>query len=169
MFGIGLPEMIVILAVALIVVGPDKLPDLARSLAKGVFELKKTMNEVKASLTEESEVLEEVHGELKKTTAELQEQLLDTETQTWKRPEPETPETDDLGVIDLQPVEQRPWEADALAPPPGDAELKEKMGVNEGDQQDPGAEPATTEPEIGADMPQNRNKADNTTTPDRPA
>ncbi len=122
--------MIVILAVALIVVGPDKLPDLARSLAKGVFELKKTMNEVKASLTEESEVLGEVHGELKKTTAELQEQLLDNETQTWKRPEPETPEADDLGVIDLQPVEQRPWEADALTPPPDDAPVEEKVGAD---------------------------------------
>ena len=34
MFGIGLPELILIMAVALIVVGPDKLPGLARSLAK---------------------------------------------------------------------------------------------------------------------------------------
>ena len=41
MFGIGLPEMILILALALIVVGPDKLPDLARSLAKGLWSLKK--------------------------------------------------------------------------------------------------------------------------------
>ena len=50
MFGIGLPEMIVILAVALIVVGPDKLPDMARTVAKWVFELKKTVNQVKESL-----------------------------------------------------------------------------------------------------------------------
>ena len=42
MFGIGLPEMILIMALALIVVGPDKLPDLARSLAKTIMELKKT-------------------------------------------------------------------------------------------------------------------------------
>ncbi|WP_456385459.1 Sec-independent protein translocase protein TatB [Desulfolithobacter sp.] len=167
MFGIGLPEMIVILAVALIVVGPDKLPDLARSLAKGVFELKKTMNEVKASLTEESEVLGEVHGELKKTTAELQEQLLDNETQTWKRPEPETPKAEDVEVIDLQPVEQRPWEADALTPP-GDAPVKDKADVDAGDQQGPDSEPAAREPEIAADMPRQRNKADKTT-PDQPA
>jgi sec-independent protein translocase protein TatB len=40
MFGIGLPEMIVIMAVALIVVGPDKLPELARSLAKGIGEIR---------------------------------------------------------------------------------------------------------------------------------
>ena len=50
MFGIGLPEMILILALALIVVGPDKLPELARSVAKGVLELKKTVSSLKENL-----------------------------------------------------------------------------------------------------------------------
>ncbi len=117
MFGIGLPEMLVILAVALIVVGPDKLPDLARSLAKGMVELKRTMNQVKHSLTEEDDVLGEVQHELKKTADELQEHLLDTESQTWRRPQP--PAGADDGTIDLQPVEERPWEADRLKVPPG--------------------------------------------------
>ena len=53
MFGIGLPEMILILALALIVVGPDKLPDLARSMAKGIMELKKTAETLKKNLTED--------------------------------------------------------------------------------------------------------------------
>ena len=53
MFGIGLPELIVIMAVALIVVGPDKLPELARGLAKQFFELKKAANVLKDSLQEE--------------------------------------------------------------------------------------------------------------------
>lgn len=53
MFGIGLPEMILILALALIVVGPDKLPDLARSMAKGIMELKKTAESLKKNLTED--------------------------------------------------------------------------------------------------------------------
>jgi len=72
MFGIGLPEMIVILAVALIVVGPDKLPELARSLAKGVQELKKTIDQVKETINEEGNVLGDVHNELKKTADDLQ-------------------------------------------------------------------------------------------------
>ncbi len=54
MFGIGLPEMILILALALIVVGPDKLPELARSVAKGVLELKKTVSTLKEDLTEDN-------------------------------------------------------------------------------------------------------------------
>lgn len=113
MFGIGLPEMIVIMAVALIVVGPDKLPDLARSLAKGLMELKKTMNQVKESLTEEENVLDEVQSDLKKTAEDLKEQVLDAETRTSLQLEDKTltaPENDD--VIDLQPIDERPWEAD---------------------------------------------------------
>lgn len=53
MFGIGLPELILIMAVALIVVGPDKLPGLARGLAKQIVELKKAANVLKDSLTED--------------------------------------------------------------------------------------------------------------------
>lgn len=55
MFGIGLPELILIMAVALIVVGPDKLPELARSLGKGIVELKKAAASLKESFNEEDE------------------------------------------------------------------------------------------------------------------
>jgi Tat protein translocase TatB subunit len=53
MFGIGLPEMIVILAVALVVVGPDKLPELAKNLAGVMRELKQAAYNMKAQLDEE--------------------------------------------------------------------------------------------------------------------
>jgi Tat protein translocase TatB subunit len=53
MFGIGLPELILIMAVALIVVGPDKLPELAKSLGKGIVELKKAASSLKESFDEE--------------------------------------------------------------------------------------------------------------------
>jgi len=53
MFGIGLPELILIMALALIVVGPDKLPGLAKNIAKQILELKKTANSLKDSLQEE--------------------------------------------------------------------------------------------------------------------
>jgi Tat protein translocase TatB subunit len=55
MFGIGFPELILIMAVALIVVGPEKLPDLAKSLGRGIFELKKAASSLKDSFTEEDE------------------------------------------------------------------------------------------------------------------
>lgn len=50
MFGIGLPELILIMAIALIVVGPEKLPELAKTLAKQMIELKRAANALKDSL-----------------------------------------------------------------------------------------------------------------------
>ena len=41
MFGIGVSELLIIIVVALLVVGPKRLPDLARSLGKGFSEFKK--------------------------------------------------------------------------------------------------------------------------------
>jgi len=50
MFGIGMPEVLLILAVALIVIGPKKLPDLAKSLGRAIGEFKKATHEFKESI-----------------------------------------------------------------------------------------------------------------------
>jgi sec-independent protein translocase protein TatB len=78
MFGIGMPEMILILALALIVVGPDKLPDLARSLAKGIMELKKTAENLKESFSAEGNPLDEFRPDLEEAAKSLKQNLLDT-------------------------------------------------------------------------------------------
>jgi Tat protein translocase TatB subunit len=54
MFGIGLPELILIMALALIVVGPDKLPGLAKTVARQLVELKKAAGALQDSLKEET-------------------------------------------------------------------------------------------------------------------
>ena len=50
MFGIGMPEMLVILVVALIVIGPKKLPDLAKSIGRAFGEFKRATTELKESI-----------------------------------------------------------------------------------------------------------------------
>lgn len=50
MFGIGMQELIIIALVALLIVGPKKLPDLAKSLGKGFSEFKKATDDVKDDL-----------------------------------------------------------------------------------------------------------------------
>ena len=52
MFGIGLPELIVIAVIALIVVGPKKLPDLAKSLGKGLSEFRRAADDVTENVKE---------------------------------------------------------------------------------------------------------------------
>ncbi|RUM37558.1 MAG: twin-arginine translocase subunit TatB [Desulfobulbus sp.] len=123
MFGIGLPEMIVIMAVALIVVGPDKLPELARSLAKGLNEFKKTMNQVKENFSEESKIISSVQEDLKKTTGAMAGKLLDNDPQIWTREDDiNAGDNPDDDIIEVDTInEERPWEKDALQEPGKDA------------------------------------------------
>ena len=59
MFGIGLPEIIIIAVVALIFIGPDKLPGVLRSIGKGLVELKRATTDVRSTVQEEMQKIEE--------------------------------------------------------------------------------------------------------------
>jgi TatA/E family protein of Tat protein translocase len=48
MFGIGMPELLLILGLALIVLGPKKLPELAKALGKGLAEFRRATDELKS-------------------------------------------------------------------------------------------------------------------------
>lgn len=56
---IGMPELVVILVIALIIFGPRKLPELGRSLGRSLNEFKRASNELRNSLEEEVRVEEQ--------------------------------------------------------------------------------------------------------------
>jgi sec-independent protein translocase protein TatB len=53
MFGIGTTELLIILGLALIVIGPKKIPQLAKSLGKTMGELRKATDDIKETISEE--------------------------------------------------------------------------------------------------------------------
>ncbi len=52
MFGIGMTELLVILTIGLLVIGPKKLPELARSLGKGLAEFRRASTEMRREFLE---------------------------------------------------------------------------------------------------------------------
>jgi TatA/E family protein of Tat protein translocase len=71
MFGpIGMPELIVIMVIALIIFGPRKLPELGRSLGRSLNEFKRASNELKHTLDEEIRVEEQRSAERQAAPAE---------------------------------------------------------------------------------------------------
>ena len=59
MFGIGIPELIVILGIALLVVGPKRLPEMARSIGRGVRELQRLTQDFKEEIEDETRKLDQ--------------------------------------------------------------------------------------------------------------
>ncbi len=73
-FGIGLPEMAVIMVVALLVFGPKKLPEIGRSLGKAIRGFQDASKEFQNEFQKEAQQLEEAV----KTTAELEPKQLES-------------------------------------------------------------------------------------------
>jgi Tat protein translocase TatB subunit len=71
MFGIGMPELLVILVIALLVVGPKRLPDLAKTFGKGLSEFRKATEGATETLKESLRV-----DEIKQDVEDIKESFL---------------------------------------------------------------------------------------------
>jgi Tat protein translocase TatB subunit len=72
MFGIGMPELLMILAVALIIIGPKKLPELAKTLGRALGEFRRATNDLKESIQMDSG-LDDVGEQLKRAGHDIKE------------------------------------------------------------------------------------------------
>ena len=81
MFGIGTTELLVILVVALLVLGPKKLPEIARSLGRTLAEFKRVSTDVKRTIDfeveeeEEKERRKQLREKMARKKAEQKKQL----------------------------------------------------------------------------------------------
>ena len=81
MFGIGLPELVVILAVALIVLGPQRLPEVARLLGRAYGQLRRASEEFQQTIRQDLAALErqEDVNRNKAVAQEIRERCADVE------------------------------------------------------------------------------------------
>lgn len=114
MFGIGMPELLIILGLALVILGPKKLPGLAKGLGRAIREFKDATNEMKESFREETEELGQIKdrivGEINRATEpeDVAEEAAESEDETGEAVEDsgageateDTEETDEVKHAD---------------------------------------------------------------------
>ncbi len=125
MFSIGMPELILIFLIALIVVGPSKLPDLARALGKGIAEFKRAANEIKENLD-----LDDTLGDLKKEVKEVHDAIVDIPREL------DTPASEESGdAIEVEDDGEQPVKASEESE---NSRIESQKRAGEGDSADHG-------------------------------
>lgn len=81
MFGLGMPEILLILAIALIVIGPKKLPELAKTLGRAMGEFKRSAQDFKRSIDMETTL-----QDVKSSTTDLKDVFKDSRPKSKSDP-----------------------------------------------------------------------------------
>ncbi len=135
MFGIGTTELMIILVIALIVIGPQKLPEIARTLGKGFAEFKRMSNDVKRTVDLEAERLEQEERQSK-----VKKKLFD------EKPESEAGSEQPSGEAGEKQSPAEDQAAESGSPDPGSSQKTEEPTD---ERADPAAGPEQTAEEAG--------------------
>ena len=94
MFGIGMPEMLLLLAIALVVIGPKKLPDLAKSLGRAMREFKKATNELKETMQIDNDLadVKKAFNDIGDDVKETLDSKIEPEKKSDNQVQPDKPE-----------------------------------------------------------------------------
>lgn len=104
-FGIGLPEMAVILVLALLVFGPKKLPEIGRSLGKAIRSFQDASKEFESEFKREAERLEQIPSQPMQASLESPiPQALSAAIPEPVSPEPVVPEIASEPALESEPV-----------------------------------------------------------------
>ncbi|MDX1468423.1 MAG: Sec-independent protein translocase protein TatB [Acidimicrobiia bacterium] len=100
-------ELIIIAIIALIVLGPQRLPDVARKLGSWTAELRKAAREIKRGLEQEVAEIKAPLDEVKKPLREIRGDLRDADPRKfeWTGPKPVSGPTPEDAMADLEKIE----------------------------------------------------------------
>ncbi len=109
-------EIIIILLVALIVLGPERLPDMARKMGRWSVELRKAARDLRAGLESEVGDLKQIRRDLQEPVKEVQDEMRDANRQLgeatgdvrrlpWVGPDPASGPTAADALADLDEIE----------------------------------------------------------------
>ena len=117
MFGIGLPELIIIMVIALVVIGPSKLPDIAKALGKGMAEFRKASQEIKDSFNLDDEI-NDIKNDLRDNTIDSIGEYDSSAYEKEKDGKDESPSQENSDTVET-------------APETGSENDKKEPGINE--------------------------------------
>lgn len=90
MFGVGTSELVIILIIALLILGPKEIPKVARTIGKGMRELQRAKDELKKNIEFEEDAVSQVKSDFREIINETEEEI----KSEFKSPDPESKESD---------------------------------------------------------------------------